>query len=637
MNDYPDAEERIVRQPKAVGWFGVRQLAGTGLNALLTTVIGTRSARREVLAALDRGGDAAFDLSRNEPLWLDYVADLGDGFAATEAVAWLVGRDHVFLRGSGEKVAQPIPPDMFSEAAAGAAPEATVLPAAAVLVFGGDETYPVASHENYLDRTIGPYHAARPWDTPGRMIFAIPGNHDWYDGLGAFVRNFCQKGRWIGCWQAQQTRSYFSLRLPHGFWLWGLDLATEEDIDPPQLAYFEAQAAVMEDGDQLILCVPAPAWLACDKETKHEADTPPPSWDAWQKIVHILDLATKAHRWRGVGVTVPLLISGDLHHYCHYQVDGPEPRHYLTCGGGGAFTLGTAGTPERLVFEDGTTAVRRTAFPTLQQSMIMRSQSWRLVWRHKTFCATLSALMLGVIWILNAASITLSSTPSGTSVVSGSLVSGLSRGGIRQVLGDVTATLIHSPLSLLASAAVAACFVAFAQAGASYRTPRWAPLAAGLLHFAVQLAAALAIATVARALLAVVPAPAALLALAGAAGCVAFGWFVHGLLMAGYLLLSNRLIWAHELELYSSQAIEGWKSFLRIRIDHTGLEVFPIGLAKVPGWTPAPFEAGKPAQTPRKDVMTVPRGATHLFNPDRPIAPELIGETIRIPVRGKRA
>lgn len=628
MTDYPDAEERSVPQPKAVGWFGVRQLAGTGLHALVTAVIGTRSARREVLAALDPT-DAPFDFSESDTLWIDYVADLGDGFDATEAVAWLVGRDHVFLRGAGEKVAQPVPPDMFSEAPADAVAGATALPAAGVLIFGGDQTYPVASQENYRDRTIGPYHAARPWGA-ARMLFAIPGNHDWYDGLGAFIRNFCQKDRWIGCWAPQQTRSYFALRLPHGFWLWGVDLATEDDIDPPQLAYFKAQAARMQDGDQLVLCAPQPAWLTRDARVARDGDAPPPSWEAWRKLDHIVGLATAR------GATAPLLLSGDLHHYCHYVAEGATPRHYVTCGGGGAFTLGTAGTPERLAFEDGSTATRRAAFPTVEDSLAMRSGVWRLVSRHKAFCATLSALMLGLVWVLNTASLALSAR-AGADVVGAPLVAGLARLHVWPMLGDLVAVLIHSPLSLLASAGIAAGFVAFAQTGASLCTPRWAPPVAGLVHFAVQLAAAFAIAALASRLLAPLPAPAAIRALLAAAGGVTLGWFVHGFLMAAYLWLSNRLVRAHELELYSSQAIEEWKSFLRIRIDRNGLEVFPIGLAKVPGWTPAPFKAGEPPQRARKSVMTVPKDATHLFDPKGGIAPELIGETIHIPVRGVRA
>jgi hypothetical protein len=85
-----------------------------------------------------------------------------------------------------------------------------------------------------------------------RDVYAIPGNHDWYDGLTAFLRLFCHT-RWIGCWQTRQTRSYFAIRLPHGWWLWGLDMALEDDLDGPQSAYFTYYAKLLAKDDKVIL------------------------------------------------------------------------------------------------------------------------------------------------------------------------------------------------------------------------------------------------------------------------------------------------------------------------------------------------------------------------------------------------
>lgn len=36
---------------------------------------------------------------------------------------------------------------------------------------------------------------------------------------------------WIGGWLLPQEASYFALALPHGWWLFGLDLALVDDID----------------------------------------------------------------------------------------------------------------------------------------------------------------------------------------------------------------------------------------------------------------------------------------------------------------------------------------------------------------------------------------------------------------------
>jgi hypothetical protein len=36
---------------------------------------------------------------------------------------------------------------------------------------------------------------------------------------------------WIGGWLLPQEASYFAIALPHGWWLFGLDLALDHDID----------------------------------------------------------------------------------------------------------------------------------------------------------------------------------------------------------------------------------------------------------------------------------------------------------------------------------------------------------------------------------------------------------------------
>ena len=110
------------------------------------------------------------------------------------------------------------------------------------------------SATEYENRLIGPYRAALPFvDEPrGTHLYAIPGNHDWYDGLTNFIRIFCQKA-WIGGWQTRQERSYFALELPHRWWLWAIDIQFDAYIDDPQLAYFRAANELLRQGDQVIL------------------------------------------------------------------------------------------------------------------------------------------------------------------------------------------------------------------------------------------------------------------------------------------------------------------------------------------------------------------------------------------------
>ena len=106
-----------------------------------------------------------------------------------------------------------------------------------VLVMGGDEVYPSASSRAYEERTKGPYNAALPHADDPPALFAIPGNHDWYDGLTAFLRFFCQGG-WVGGWKTEQRRSYFAVKLPQRWWLLGIDIQFDTYIDAPQIEYF---------------------------------------------------------------------------------------------------------------------------------------------------------------------------------------------------------------------------------------------------------------------------------------------------------------------------------------------------------------------------------------------------------------
>ena len=76
----------------------------------------------------------------------------------------------------------------------------------------------------------------------GYETIALPGNHDWYDSLVAFQKLFFThifNGRtFAGGWRTRQKRSYFALKLPHKWWLVGVDLQLSHNIDVPQLRYF---------------------------------------------------------------------------------------------------------------------------------------------------------------------------------------------------------------------------------------------------------------------------------------------------------------------------------------------------------------------------------------------------------------
>ncbi|MGH3812661.1 MAG: hypothetical protein ACRDUV_09430, partial [Pseudonocardiaceae bacterium] len=81
------------------------------------------------------------DRSGQADLWLDYVADLGDGWNSTYTVARLLATEELKLDWDGETHATE---------------------RGRILVMGGDQVYPVPNAAEYENRMIGPYRAALP-------------------------------------------------------------------------------------------------------------------------------------------------------------------------------------------------------------------------------------------------------------------------------------------------------------------------------------------------------------------------------------------------------------------------------------------------------------------------------------------
>jgi hypothetical protein len=331
-----------------VPWLAPLLLINAGLRTLLAFLFGAYLDKRELQIALGPVPD--HDHSDGDELWLDYVADLGDGFDSTYSIAYLLAQPE--LRPAG--VDRP-------------------LPRGRLLVMGGDQVYPTASGEAYENRSKGPYEAAMPTapavgEQPS--LFAVPGNHDWYDGLTAFLRLFARKrNAAFGGWRTEQRRSYFAVKLPHGWWLLGLDEQAGSYIDDPQLEYFQQIAERIHPDDRIILAVPAPTWVkAADR---------PGAYDSVDYFVRKVLAPT--------GAQVRLMLSGDLHHYARYS--GAD-RQLITCGGGGAYLVATHALPETITVPPRDTLVRHAStprdytikgrFPTAGES---RAYTWGIFWR----------------------------------------------------------------------------------------------------------------------------------------------------------------------------------------------------------------------------------------------------------------
>jgi len=289
----------FVRQP-AVRWLSPGLLARSGVEVILSGTFGKFADKREIQREAQE--DMNYSGAAGD-VWVDYLSDTGDGWEATYTMAWLLAQPALK---AGDKT----------------------LPRGRILLLGGDQVYPSATPEQYEDRFIGPFAAALPKsdhaDKPD--MYALPGNHDWYDGLVSFLRVFCAREGRVGDWRMRQRRSYFAIRLPNDWWIWAIDIQLDTYIDDVQLDYFLAQDVT--PGDKVILMTAKPAWVKAVP-----ARTEPASW---RYLSYFEERVVRAK-----GATLPIVITGDLHHYARYEPDGDDAPTRITAGGGGAYLSAT--------------------------------------------------------------------------------------------------------------------------------------------------------------------------------------------------------------------------------------------------------------------------------------------------------
>ncbi|MCM0678181.1 metallophosphoesterase [Micromonospora phytophila] len=504
---------------KPVPWLAPFLLISTGIRTLLAMLFGAYLDKRELQNAF---GDGIFrQVGPDGGLWLDYVADLGDGFNATYSVAWLLAQPELEVDGHR-------------------------LPRAQTLVMGGDQVYPSAAFEAYEDRCKGPYQAALPVTPPERpTLFAVPGNHDWYDGLTAFLRLFVRsRDRHFGGWQTGQSRSYFAVELPADWWLLGLDDQSGSYLDDPQLTYFDTVAEKLGPRSRVILAVPAPTWV---KAVDH-----PTAYDSIDYFIRTIVAPT--------GAQVRLLISGDLHHYARYA--SPD-RQLITCGGGGAYLYPTHKLPERIEVPPPDTLARRASvsrpydlagrYPDAARS---RRYGWgifgRLPLRNPGFTTLLGTLHTLLMLAM-------------AGVVS-------NRSGTEQRLFSVPLVVM-----LVVALLGAAFFAKPPSSGGKRHARHWVlGVGHGLAH--VGLAAA---GTWAWLALPFYDWPWPLPAVAAAVLYGPVSGLVASQLVAAYLLIAGGF-GVNVNELFAGQGIEDSKAFLRLRIDPDGtLTIYPVAVDRV--------------------------------------------------------
>jgi 3',5'-cyclic AMP phosphodiesterase CpdA len=512
----PPTEE--MRRPM-VGWYDPRPLFLTGFNVVVSTLFGRHSDYRLIEAIAAGNGDEIPDYTKTgeaprEEIWIDYVADAGDGWNSTYAVAYWSTR-----------------PRLEVATSFGARHETRT---GDILIFGGDQVYPSASHRNYYERLVKPYETARNYSKdPAPHVFAIPGNHDWYDSLVSFTRLFCS-GRWFQGWRTKQARSYFALKLPQRVWLIGADVQLGSDIDALQIRYFKDVAARMEPLDRIVICTAEPHWVFATAYQELDPEYNENNLRYFEKVLE------------RNGASIVAYIAGDLHHYRRHA--NPEGAQKITAGGGGAF-LHPTHAPDTSKLDNGFTL--RSAYPA-------ESVSRRLCWRNLLFP------------FINPKF-------------------GLAMGSLYGLLGHFWN---HGQGLLLGPLVLVLGFVLFTDTHSA-----WYRRIAGTMHGLAHAGAAWALMRIVNHLVAALALPHRLLVEA-LTGTLTFagGALIGSLLMGVYLLVSLNVFERHANEAFSSLRIEDFKNFLRLHIAPDGtLTIYPIGIERVPKrWkatgTTSPYE-----------------------------------------------
>jgi hypothetical protein len=533
-----------------VRWLDPHQLVDTAARVLLSGVFSAYADYREVQALTPT---EVFDRSEGSELWFDYVADLGDGWNSTYTIASLLAAEELKLEGDGEPVATE---------------------RGRLLVMGGDQVYPVPKRSEYENRMLGPYRSALPCLGGGEApeLFAVPGSHDWYDGLVNFTSIFCRQ-RWIGGWRTRQQRSYFAVALPAGWWLWGLDIQFGSYLDEPQLEYFaEVARDRLQPGDRIILCMAKEVDSGRSTEETHsDRDV-----DYLERVVI-----------EPSGARLVLFLKSGKHHYARYTEDG-GPRQHITAGGGGAFLHPTHGLPERMEMAgaDGPTCYRKAAtYPSAATSKRLR----RRIWLLPPYNLPLAGVF-GVAQVLLAFMLGLH----------------LDDRHVDLGLGDLRTGLWESPTAFLLISLILVLLAGMVRF--AHDAPVVTRFLLGVAHSAMQLASIAAVMMAASRLAgdSLVVFLALVFVLGGVGGTVG---------MSGYLWATNMLGF-HGNEGYAPLHHPHQKHFLRLHIDAGGdLTVYPIGVERVARhWELRPDD---PPPAP-------------WFAPASPIEPHLIEPPVRI-------
>ncbi|MBX3252522.1 MAG: metallophosphoesterase [Chitinophagaceae bacterium] len=532
-------------------------LLKTALKAYISSTFGNYADRREMEAALSRDSpeDQVSDDERyasEEEIWIDFMSDTGDGFKATYSMAKLLAADFldVNIEGTNER-----------------------LPRGRILLLGGDQIYPSPTAKLYEQKFQVPFASAFPEDSlkHGEQIphlYAIPGNHDWYDGLGNFMKIFCQQ-RTIGAWQTIQRKSYFAIKLMHNYWIWAIDVQLNADIDKPQLDYFKCIGERMKEGEKIVLITAEPSWVYQQIYKKDD--------NSYDRLKYFIE-----HYIICKNFQLKTILSGDLHHYSHYVCMGDSfCNHLIGAGGGGAFMHFTHNLPSFIdlplpVAKDiqpnvsnSIEANLKACYPRQEQSKKLNRQNLLFVALNSSFCCMMGIFYLFFFWIFETRPIAVHDLND-------------IYNGIHFSFAELTGTflkMIRIPAICILTILIGLGFYSFAD----FRVGKIKTRIAGFLHASVQLS--LIYFTIAFLSMNLINDQAHIVQYLIAAFIIfCSGWVVAGVTMGLYLFSTNLFLKMHLDESSSSIAWTGYKNFLRMKITKDGLTIYPIGVRKISKW-----------------------------------------------------
>jgi hypothetical protein len=314
--------------------------------------------RNDIVAG--RFGDPADDVRRH---WVAGQVARGAGPDFTISLPDLESFIVLGDPGEGDRSQYAVVPGLLKEGAG-----------TSLMIIASDVIYPVGSVNDY------PLKFFRPYQDYPAPIYAVPGNHDWYDGLGGFMRVFCDAtgqptpkwrgpaGRLAGLlWRKPAVADEAALAagralrsapgqqatLPGPYWaidtpalrIVGIDTGIEGDIDGDQGEWLRRVSA---GGKPKLLITGKP--LVVDNERHPGTIHSGPAKDGRPAGSR----ATVDEIVTDPACNYVAVIGGDIHNYQRYPLDvgGGRTVQYIVSGGGGAFMAATHVIPKVTVVDE---------------------------------------------------------------------------------------------------------------------------------------------------------------------------------------------------------------------------------------------------------------------------------------------